>query len=93
MENRPDIPAPANAELVRVALGSWADDDQFSARVRFDDGAEIELQLPRESPELEQLLELLSTMLTRALSRVGQSGVVLTGIAPPELFDVDEEER
>ncbi len=91
MDELPNIGGPVAAELVSLNLGSWVGDEALSIRVRLEDGRELEVELPRDAPEVSELLELVSRLTTSALSPLGQSGVIVTGLAPPVL-DEDEDE-
>ena len=82
---------PLRVELVAMSLGAWLGEEALTIRVRLEDGREVEVQLPRDSPEVAELLEALGRVTTSALSPLGQSGVVLTGLAPPVEFEDEDE--
>ncbi len=87
----PSIPSPLNAELISVSLGDWEDDPGLTLRIRLESGAEFEVEVPRDSPDLAELLDVLSRLATKTLSPIGQSGLQLTRVAPAEQWD--EESR
>ena len=86
----PQIPAKPEAEL--VSFGRWEYEDEIGATIRLDDGTQIEVRFPLDSPTGLDVLHLFAERVPELLGRIGQSGLVLTRHAPPEQFDEDEDE-
>ncbi len=93
MEDMPSIPSALNAELVSMSLGEWSGEEGLTIRIRLENSTEFEVEVPRDSPDLAEVLDVLSRLATKALSPIGQSGLQLTGLAPVEEWDEEDDGR
>jgi hypothetical protein len=79
-----DLP-PMTAQLDYVGID---DSNHLYVRVRFDDGAEWQIEWTAHSEETQEIFDFFSELATRAIAQVAGRGVVITDFTPPE--DDDE---
>ena len=72
---------PEEAQLTFVDIGTR---NNLRIELEFPDGTFLQVQFPDGSPQMEELLSLLTRLVNESLQERTDAGVVITGVTPIE---------